>query len=256
MAAYNSEATLRNAVRSVLTQSFSELELVIIDDASRHPAAEVVADLTDARIRVLRHERNRGLPAARNTGLAAARAPLVAQLDADDLWQRRYLDAIVPCFEDPAVGLAYSNALLVHEGTLGDETYIREARGHPIDRFPAIARECPIPAPAVTMRTEAVRAVAGYAEWLWASEDYHLYLKLAHAGWRFAYVDEVLASYAVRPGSMSSQQTRMALDLLRMWTGFTLRHPLTPGAARQWRTMMWRALRRAPRALPSLLRRG
>ena len=47
------------------------------------------------------------------------------------------------------------------------------------------------------MRTDAVRAVGGYAEWVWVCDDMHLYMKLARAGWRFAYVDRALARYCV-----------------------------------------------------------
>jgi glycosyltransferase involved in cell wall biosynthesis len=255
MAAYNSETTLAGSVRSVLSQTWSSLELLVVDDASNRPVDDFLATVDDPRVRVLRHDRNRGVSAARNTGLRAARAPLVAQLDADDSWDPAYLEAVIPCFGDPRIGLAYSNAAIVGGSTLGAEgkvagqTYINDATPHPVDHFPAIAARCPIPAPAVTMRAEAVRAVGGYAEWLW-SGDYHLYLKLAHAGWRFAYVNKVLASYFVRPTSMSSQRTRMAFDRLGMWTVFAVRHPRTPGAIRQCLVEVNRGLRRASRSLP------
>ena len=107
-----------------------------------------------------------GLSAARNTALAEARAPLISQLDADDAWEPGYLEAVLPCFEDPAVGLAYTDALIVHaDGRV--EPYLTSHLDHPVDSFPELTRINPIAALTATIRTEAVRAVGGYASWLW-----------------------------------------------------------------------------------------
>src|SRR5579884_23464 len=110
MAAYNSDETLPASVASVLAQSQENLELLVIDDASARPAEVVLGDMRDPRLRILRHTKNRGVSAARNTGLAVARAPLVAQLDGDDLWDPNYVDSILPRFENDRIGLVYSNA--------------------------------------------------------------------------------------------------------------------------------------------------
>src|SRR5918992_2194461 len=135
MPAFRSEATIRESVESVLGQTEGRLELIVVDDASPLPVAEVLADMRDPRLRVLRHARNRNTAAARNTGLAAARAPLVSQLDGDDLWEPDYLETILPLFDDPGVGLAYSNTHIIgHPGGLDD--YIGDPSVHPLDRFP------------------------------------------------------------------------------------------------------------------------
>jgi colanic acid/amylovoran biosynthesis protein len=254
---YESEATLPEAVASVLGQTTGELELVVVDDGSSIPVAEVLADVRDARLRILRHGRNRGLSAARNTALAAARAPLVSQLDADDLWELDYLAAVLPCFDDPAVGLAYTNCTIVGHPD-GHEDYIGDPSVHPMHAFPKIAEQNPVPSPTATMRAAAVRAVGGYARWLHQCEDYHLYLKLAHAGWRFAYVDRRLARYRwPEPGrGMSHDARRHELWEHAMFGSFVARHPRTPGPRRQVRVRARREAQNlravAPRRLPPL----
>jgi glycosyltransferase involved in cell wall biosynthesis len=235
MPAFDAGATIRESVESVLAQTLPDLELIVVDDGSRVPVAEVLADVRDPRLRILRHERNRGTSAARNTALAAAQAPLVSQLDADDLWEPDYLESILPCFDDPAVGLAYANA-----ATIGSDKYptlIRDTAPHPIDRFPELAADNPIPALTATMRTEAVRAVGGYARWIWGVEDYHLYLKLAQAGWRFAFVDRELARYRwpAPDRGRSHDKRKMRRNLLKLWIAFAVRHPFTAGTGRQIR---------------------
>ena len=253
MPSYEAEATLREAVGSVLGQTLGDLELVVVDDGSSTPVAEVLADVSDARLRILRHVRNRGLPAARNTALRAARAPLVSQLDADDLWEPGYLASVLPCFDDPGVGLAYSNCTILGHPA-GHEDYIVDESVHPMHDFPKIAEQNPVPSPTATMRTLAVRGVGGYARWLRQCEDYHLYMKLAAAGWRFAYVHRRLARYRwPSPGrGMSHDRRRHQLWEHAMFGSFVLRHPLTPGPRRQVRV---RARREVDQAL-AIARRG
>jgi glycosyltransferase involved in cell wall biosynthesis len=239
MPAYNAEATLREAVESVLAQTVGELELIVGDDASDVPAAEVLADVDDARLRIVRRARNGGIGAARNSALARARSRLVSQLDADDLWEPDYLESVLPEFEDPAVGLAYTNATILGHPE-GKEDYIGDASIHPRDRFPELAEANPVPCPTVTIRTEAVRAVGGYPR-SWAVEDWHLYMRLAAAGWRFAYVDRRLARYrwpaADRGNSYDVRNLeRRAVGAL---ASVAVRHPRLPG--------IWRALARRAR---------
>jgi colanic acid/amylovoran biosynthesis protein len=244
--AFEAEATLREAVGSVLGQTVADLELIVVDDASTTPAAEVLGDMSDPRLRILRHRRNRGLSAARNTALGAARAPLVSQLDADDLWEPDYLQSVLPCFDDPEVGLAYTNCTILGH-PMGQEDYIGDPSVHPMHDFPKIAEQNPVPSPTATMRTLAVRAVGGYARWLRQCEDYHLYMKLARAGWRFAYVDRQLARYRwPEPNrGMSYDDRRHELWEHAMFGSFVVRHPLTPGPRRQVRVRARRELDQA-----------
>lgn len=84
--AYNREATIARAIDSVLCQSLGDLELIVVDDASTDRTCEVVAGISDPRVRLLRHDTNRRAAAARNTGIRAARGRYVAFLDSDDEW--------------------------------------------------------------------------------------------------------------------------------------------------------------------------
>jgi glycosyltransferase involved in cell wall biosynthesis len=237
MPARDAEATLREAVESVLAQTVGDLELLIVDNGSSIPVAEALAGVRDPRVRILRSERNLGVAAGRNAAMAAARAPLVSQLDADDLWEPDYVESILPGFDDPAVGLVYSNALILDHPT-GHSDYIGDPSVHPMHRFPKIAEQNPVPCPTATMRAGAVRAVGCYLGWLRMSEDYHLYLRLARAGWRFAYVDRQLARYRwPQPHrGMSYRAREHELWTLAMYADFVLHHPLTPGPRRQLRT--------------------
>ena len=84
MPAWNSHATVRDSVESVLAQTVPELELIVVDNASSPPIREVLDDVRDPRLRLVRLRLNAGTAGGRNAALYRARAPLVSQLDADD----------------------------------------------------------------------------------------------------------------------------------------------------------------------------
>ena len=249
--AFNNEATIRQAVESALAQTVAELEVIVVDDGSAVPVAEPLSKVRDARLRLISHDRNRGTAAARQTALRAARAPLISHLDADDTWQPNYLEAALPRIEDPRVGVVYSNATLVGHPLgwtdyLSDLPYMPDPSEHPIDTFPRIADQDPIPVLTATARTQAVNDVGGYPRWLRLCDDYYLFLRLAAAGWRFAYVDERLASYRwpTAAGGASYDHQGQAHNLLKMWAVFAARHPRLPGPKRQLRVRLRETVRR------------
>ncbi|MDE2748064.1 MAG: glycosyltransferase family 2 protein [Chloroflexota bacterium] len=87
MPVYNGERYLAEAIDSILAQTFTDFELIIVDDGSRDGSAEIICEYMkrDERVRPLRHEVNRGRADARNTGIAAATGKLMAMMDCDDV---------------------------------------------------------------------------------------------------------------------------------------------------------------------------
>lgn len=83
---YNRSESLKEACKSVLSQSYRDLELIVVDDASSEDIQAVIRALDDTRVRYIRHQINGGAAAARNTGVAAADGKFIAFQDSDDLW--------------------------------------------------------------------------------------------------------------------------------------------------------------------------
>lgn len=98
MPVFNRAHLAPRAIRSVLTQTFGNLELLVIDDASSDALDEAVAEIDDSRVRYIRRHTNGGGSAARNTGIAAARGEFVAFLDSDDEWSPEKLERQVELF--------------------------------------------------------------------------------------------------------------------------------------------------------------
>ena len=93
MPAYNRETYIRESIDSVLAQSFTDFELIVVDDGSTDATAAIVESYTDRRIRLIRQS-NRGVSVARNTGLEAARGQFITFLDSDDLYYPDFLNTL------------------------------------------------------------------------------------------------------------------------------------------------------------------
>ena len=107
---FNRARVLPRAMESVLSQTLTDLELVIVDDGSTDETPRLVASVPDPRVRYLRLDHNRGIGAARSEGVQQSRADLIAFLDSDDRWTRGKLAEVVQVFAlHPGVDLVFSD---------------------------------------------------------------------------------------------------------------------------------------------------
>ena len=92
---YNKENFVLNTIESVLNQTFTDFEIIIIEDCSTDKSLEIVSKIVNDKIKIIKHEKNKGLSASRNTGIKNANANYIAFLDADDLWKETFLEEII-----------------------------------------------------------------------------------------------------------------------------------------------------------------
>jgi glycosyltransferase involved in cell wall biosynthesis len=211
IAAFDYGRFIGHAIRSSLDQTFTDREIIVVDDGSTDETASVVAGFGGA-VRYIAQPGPLGISIARNTAIAAARGRYVAFLDADDLWQPTKLARQVPVLAArPDVVMVYC-----------DSTYFDHATGGDLDRHsdrflhaeggivPALLlRGNFIASPTPVVRREALTAVGGFDPTLRFAEDYDMWLRVAARG-DVAYVDEPLARYRLH-GAQASRK----IDLLR-----------------------------------------
>ena len=101
---------IARSIESVLSQTFQDFEIIVVDDGSTDNTEEVVNSFNDERIRYVRHEQNKGEAAARNTGIKLARGDYIASQDSDDEWLPEKLARQIEVFENspPEVGVVYT----------------------------------------------------------------------------------------------------------------------------------------------------
>ena len=195
MAVRDGQQWLSAAIDSILTQTFSDLELLIIDDGSTDETPNILADYRARDRRVLTFQQAReGLVCALNRGLAHARGPLIARLDADDVAlpqrlqrQIRYLD------EHPEIALLGAWAQVIDE--LGRPKRRRlQPPADPKSLARTLATTNPFIHSSVMFRAAVARDLGGYRSVFEAAEDYDLWLRLAEVG-GIAILPEVLIQY-------------------------------------------------------------
>ncbi|WP_114576300.1 glycosyltransferase family 2 protein [Saliphagus sp. LR7] len=190
---HNRCRTLPRAIDSVLSGTYDDFELLVVDDGSTDATPEVVADYDDDRIRYLRFEENRGANAARNAGIEAARGEFVSFLDSDDAFRPRHLEV--------AAGVL-SRAPATCDGVCTSYARIRGGAVGSIQRVPegvidraAILDGNPIGSlSATTFRRSVLEAVGGFDEDLPSAQDYDLYVRVSE-GSRLRGIGEVLVDH-------------------------------------------------------------
>lgn len=97
---YNREETLRNSIQSILTQSYQDFEIIIVDDASTDDTKRIVAEINDSRICYIKNDKRLGANGARNVGIQNAHGEYIAFQDSDDIWKSGKLEKQIRMFQD------------------------------------------------------------------------------------------------------------------------------------------------------------
>ncbi|HEV2619783.1 MAG TPA: glycosyltransferase family A protein [Acidobacteriaceae bacterium] len=263
---YNTAKYLPIALESVISQTFADWRIVLVDDGSTDDTAEVVAPYIARLGPKLKYikQPNAGLPAARNTAIKNASAELLALLDADDIWLPHRLEESVKAFAGrPEVGLSYGFNRRVDEHGEVIDTFDR-GRRHAEGRIASqiYMRRVDLPCPTITFRKQCVDEVGLFDEALRATEDRDLWLRIAQR-YEVALVPQILAHYRVSGQSMSTDPERMLQAQLRFiekhygtsGCGFLARRIALSGVYRQraealgLRRKPWAALFSSVRAL-------
>ncbi len=231
--AYNAAATLGSAVRSVLSQTSQDFEVIIVDDGSTDDTANHARRFEeDRRVRVV-SQPNQGLAGARNTGIAHARGRYVGLLDSDDLWMPGYLEVMGAALDaDPGAGFAYTDGWALDDESRRIRRATTMARAHPPASPPADAGAFLrlfvngnfVPAETLVRRA-ALDEVGNFNEALQAAEDYELWLRMLAHGWRALRPPGLLLVRRIRADSMSSDRALMFSALREVMRIVAEEHP-------------------------------
>lgn len=215
---YQTERYIGATLASVLAQTFTDFEVIVVDDGSRDRGPEIACATGDARVRVVM-QANRGLSGARNTGIREARAPLIAFLDADDLWTPTKLEQHVAHFaSDPCLGVSFSSSTLIDEDgrTIG---IIRAPACAPVSAEDVFCFNPVGNGSAPVVRRAALDDVAfhdpRYDRLCWfdesfrQSEDVECWMRVAVlATWRIAGIEAPLTLYRLNAAGLSADVTK------------------------------------------------
>lgn len=217
--AYNAARTVGKAVDSVLTQTLTDLELLVVDDGSTDCTSEVVEAREDERLRCVKTE-NRGVAHARNCGVRLSSGEFVAFLDADDAWLPRKLEVQLDLMlKQPSIGLCFTSAEIVDRrlrrigedsaDSFGDYTEALLMRGNVVAGGGSSAM----------VRRSALERVGGFDAGLSQCADWDLWLRLS-VDTSFVAITEPLVQFTRAPGTMSSDPSLLERDTFAMLDRF------------------------------------
>jgi len=286
----NGAAFLREALDSVMAQSFADWELIAWDDRSTDASAQIIGEYHDLRIRYFLAPQETPLGKARECAMRLATGEWLAFLDQDDIWLPRKLEQQM-ALAAAGVGIIYGRAVLFdsRRGNLRDYDYAHEFEPLPEgDIFAQLFRDgCFIAMSSAVLRRSAVEEIGGIPDHIQTVPDYYLYVAIARR-YQARAVQDVVCRYRLHPGSMlGSQQHRVRLQseplsIVNRWADDLdpriaayrrmaystalavqeMRHLRSAGAGLRrlfrdgsWRWLVWRPLVRVWRVVRRRLRR-
>jgi glycosyltransferase involved in cell wall biosynthesis len=193
---FNRGYILADALRSALEQSYSNIEILVIDDGSTDNTREIVEQFDGQRIRYIRHDKNRGCSAAYNTGIAAATGQLIAFLDSDDIWKTNYLETLVAFLaRHPEADLVFCDTEIKSEnGNIPSlialmKSFSKVLRENPGGKehiikgrqmYVCLLEEVPIKPTAVLVKREMFERAGNFDEAWPSGTDWDLFLRFSH----------------------------------------------------------------------------
>lgn len=202
IATFNMAQYLGDAIKSVLGQTFADLDLHIVDDGSTDNTQAVVESFrSDARLHY-HHQKNSGQTRAKNVGISRSKGAFIAFCDADDMWLSDKLERQMPLFVSDAVAVVYSRTQRI----FADGQCIADANPEPLHSGRItrhLFRSNFIPFGTSVVRRACLEAVGGFDENYRMGIDWDLWLRMS-TRYEFRVLDEVTYLYRVWPGQMSN----------------------------------------------------
>ncbi|MGY8886133.1 MAG: glycosyltransferase family 2 protein [Flavobacteriales bacterium] len=196
---YNKENFIENTIQSLLNQTFSDFEVLVVNDCSTDTSEQLVARFDDPRINIIQHSVNKGLSASRNTGIKSANANYIAFLDADDLWKPSFLEKIdVLINQYPEASLFATKYEVLHKKNriVTHDFKLKNFTKHGIIKnfFESNLNQSIYYPSCLCVKKIVFEDVGYYNEEVNYSEDVDFNLR-AHATYKLAYWDEAAVTY-------------------------------------------------------------
>lgn len=222
IATYNSGPYLREAIGSVLSQTVSDLELIVIDDGSTDGTKDLVTEFQDERVRYV-WQKNAGQTSAKNHGVRLALGDFIGFCDGDDYWYPKKLELQLPLFQkDPLLGVAYSPADTIDQhGARLAEIIPAPYRG---DVTQELFLSNFVPFGTALVRRQCMEAVGGFDPALSMGIDWDLWLRIS-ARYHFDHTEESTYAYRIWPGQMSKNWRGRYSSAFRIMRKFLADHP-------------------------------
>ena len=207
---------LVETIRSILGQTYSDIELIVVSDGSTDDTPSAVAAFADPRLKFVAQLASGRPSVPRNRGISIARGELIALCDDDDVWCPEKLAKQVELMQrDPSIGLCYTNTATLRNGVISNPRRLRP--GEYVRNFRELVWRNYIANSSVLVRRDVFDGVGVFDEdpRLSPFDDYEMWLRIAHR-FPIAYIDEPLVNYRVHDANIVARFARRELIAIRV----------------------------------------
>ena len=198
MPSYNTEKFIKQTIDSVIAQTYTNWELIIVDDCSTDNSIQVINNINDLRIKLFINEKNSGAAISRNKALQEAKGKWIAFLDSDDLWSKDKLKKQIDFMESNNYDFSYTNYIEINENN--EELGIKVTGPKKITKH-RMFNYCWPGCLSVMYNAETIGLIQ--IEDLKKNNDYAMWLKVIKQSNCYL-LNEILAKYRIRKGSISN----------------------------------------------------
>lgn len=224
IANFNMANFLPKAIESILSQTYDNLEIVIVDDGSTDNSKEVMCRYElNPKVRCI-YQPNLGQPKAKNAGVFNSNGEFIAFCDADDIWDSKKLEKQIPCFDrDPNIGVVYSNAVYIDKNDIAvhSDYKLKKYSGNITNEL--FVKNC-IPFGTAVVKTECFINYGGFNESIPMGIDWELWLRLS-VHFKFFFLNETTYYYRVWDGQMSRNYRGRYSNAETIMKQFLLQYP-------------------------------
>ncbi|MGE5458632.1 MAG: glycosyltransferase, partial [Methanococcaceae archaeon] len=241
---FNRPEFLRESIGSILSQTYKNLEIVVVNDAGSD-VQDLINEFKDKRIRYIKHEQNKGLAASRNTGIINANGKYIAYLDDDDVYYPDHIEALVECLKKNNIRVAYTDAYRAHQQKK-DDKYIITHKDIPYSfdfDYEKILWGNFIPVLCIMHEKACLEEVGMFDEKLLSHEDWDLWIRMSRK-YEFKHIKKCTCEFRWRTdGSTmtSSKETEYLETTLYIYNKYKQFSQNKPNViAEQQKTVEWR----------------
>jgi glycosyltransferase involved in cell wall biosynthesis len=200
---YNRAQLLNISINSVLSQTYRDFELILIDDCSTDSTSSVLDSITDDRVRVIKNTSNKGIAAVRNIGVMNSRGKYIAFLDDDDEWLPDKLEKQVKIIEEssPVLGCVYTGIIIIMDGSNNtSQTKVSHFRKNILNN---LLFNNFITTSTMLIKKECFEKTGLFDESIPYGEDYDMWIRIAEI-FEFENISEPLVKYRIHSNSISA----------------------------------------------------
>ena len=209
--AYNCERYIKETIESALSQTYKDIELIVVDDGSTDGTGEIVKSFS-SKLKYVPQNKNTGPSAARNEGIKMATGEYVAFLDHDDVWMPNKIERQIRLFEDNGeTALTYSNYLYVGQSGKEMGTLFDTVRPHRGFIFEHLILDNFVPTSSVVFKKKVLDEIGGFKERFLIAHDFELYLRIAER-YKADFISTPLVRRRIYPASASIEGRKIMLE--------------------------------------------